>query len=125
MYKKSQFLILSGLFVILLVIFIYSLETDNTYIPILGDSYLLENIEFETCKVLKMSNGTQIENRLDFLSINIPIYCNNRNNQCVFSYQNITTIPPGGNYSLLNYTHFNYSLEINQSSKNINKKIIC
>lgn len=125
MAKKGQFLILSGLFILLLSIFIYSLETDNTYILNLKDSSIVENIQFETCKVLKMSNGTQIISREAILIQNIENYCFQRDVVCNLTLINNTIVPPFGNFSLLNYTHYNLSLEISQGSKNYNSQFKC
>ena len=125
MEKKGQFLILSGFFILLLTIFIYSLETDNTYIVNLRDSNLVDNIELETCNILKISNGTQIEQRISNITNFVSIYCYQRDIICNLNIINNTQIPPSGNYSLLNYTHYNLTLEILQSTKNYNSQFNC
>lgn len=125
MKKKGQFLILSGMFIILLSIFIYSLETDNYYKVNLKDSNVVENIQSQTCNVLKLSNGSQLFNRKDQIIQIVEEYCLQRNIYCSLSIVNNTIIPPLGNFTLLNYTHYNLSLELMNSTKNYNSSFIC
>jgi len=107
---KSQFLIFSGLFFILLLIFFYSLGTENSYITKKSKFNLLDNIIYETCEIGKNSNGSLIDQRYSNFTLNIENYCLEYNYNCSLSIINNSQIPPNGNWSLLNYTHYNYSI---------------
>jgi len=108
--KKSQFLILSALYLILLILFSYSLETQNDYITKNTKNLLLNNLIYETCQIGKLSNGSFIDSRLSNFSVDVNNYCDGFGYNCSLSIINNTQIPPGGNYSKLNYTHYNYSI---------------
>lgn len=107
--KKSQVLVFSAMFLILLIIFIYSLENQNSYKPDFRKSTILENIKFETCQVGKMSNGSYLDSRFVSFSQNVSNYCTYFDNSCT-----LTITKEGGaptNLSLLNYTHYSYSID--------------
>lgn len=106
--KKGQFLIISSLFLILLLIFIYSLETENFYIGETSKISLLDNAIYETCYIGKNSNGTYIENRYLNFSGELSAYCLNMGYVCNLTIVNNTVIP--SNESLINYTLFDYSI---------------
>lgn len=108
--KKSQFLILSTLFLLLLLIFSYSLGTENSYITKKSKFNLLDNIIYETCQIGRNSNGTFIDSRYSNFTLDVKNYCQEFNYNCTLSIINNTAIPPLGNWSLLNYTHYNYSI---------------
>ena len=108
--KKSQLLILSGMLLFLLLIFIYYIETENSYITKSSQDSILNNIIYETCIIGKNSNGSQIDSRYRAFSGNVSQYCNSNNNYCNLIINNNTAIPPLGNWSKLNYTHYDYSI---------------
>ena len=108
--KKSQAFIISAMFLFLLMIFIYSQETQNTYIVKSGEYNLVKNIIYETCYIGTTSNGSFIDNRYSTFKNNIYSHCQNIEKICNLTITNNTQIPPLGNYSLLNYTHYNYHL---------------
>jgi hypothetical protein len=106
--KKSQFMILSMSFLILLLFFSYSLETQNTYIVKSSKHSILNNIIEETCYIGKNSNGSNIESRYSNFTIDVKNYCNNINYICNLTITNNTVLP--SNESLINYTLFDYNI---------------
>lgn len=112
--NKSQFLVFSAMFIFLLLIFIYSLETDNTYIVKNSKFNLIENIIYETCQVGKNSNGSYIDSRYSNFTNDVETYCLDLDYNCTLTIVNNTIIPPDSNWSKLNYTHYDYSLDITQ-----------
>jgi len=121
--KKSQLLILSGLVLISLLIFSYSLETQNDYISKNSGNNILENIIFETCSIGKLSNGTFINQRYENYTIDIKNYCKEFNYSCLL---NITNSYNETNLSILNYKNYSYHLKFNSSNKYIlNKNFSC
>jgi hypothetical protein len=117
--RKSQFFILSGIVLILGLIFIYSLETSNIYIDNSDDSNRLPNIFSEVCFVAKMSNGTSIDTNLNNTKNELNSFCSNSGlYNCNFSFTKSASAP--ANVSLLNYTH--YTFEINFTSNSIEYK---
>lgn len=111
--KKSQFFILSFLFLMLLLVFISSLETKNTYIIKGTENDIVENIVYETCMIARMSNGTYIENRFVEFSNDVSGYCNGKGIYCLLNITNNTQIPT--NLSKINYTLFDYNIQLNTS----------
>lgn len=111
--KKGQLLILSGLFMILILIFSYSVETDNTYIVKNSKYNLLENIMHETCKVGMLSNGTYIATRYASYESLVENYCISVGAICNLTITNNTIIPT--NNSLVNYTLYDYEISYEQS----------
>lgn len=123
--KKAQFFILSGMLLFLLLFFIYSLETDNSYIVKFSKNSILDNIVYETCIIGKNSNGTQIDGRFDSYELNVLNYCISRGLSCNLTIINNTQIPPLGNWSLLNYTHYNYNIDYNSDNFNVSFDFNC
>jgi len=109
--KKSQFLVISSLFLFLLIIFTYSFGTENSYIIKKSKFNLLNNVISETCMVGKLSNGTNIEPRFSNLTLSFKNYCWDLGYDCKLEIVNNTQIPPSGDWTLLNYTHFNYFID--------------
>ncbi len=120
--KKSQLFIVSGLFILLAAIFIYSLETDNTYISDFGDNSILRNIISEMCLIGENSNSSNIVSRHNNFVLNIANYCNSFGNNCDLEY---SYTAPGGNMSLLNYTHFIYNISYNWGMMNYEGSFVC
>ena len=108
--KKSQFLIISFMFILLLLLFIYSLETDNTYIPSNWENTIVLSFIEQTCYLGKMVNGTYINQTYVELTQFVSSYCDEKIFDCELVIQNNTLIPPQGNFSLLNYTHYDYTV---------------
>lgn len=121
--KKSQFMIFSITFFILLFMFIYSQETENDYISKSSKTSILSNIVYETCQVGKMSNGSYIDSRFGNFSQSISNYCTS------FSYTcNLTILKSAGapsNLSLLNYTFYNFSLNYKNNGFNYTSNFTC
>jgi hypothetical protein len=109
--KKSQILILSSLILMSFLIFIYYSETENIYIKEKGDLYLLNNIIYETCKVGKLSNGTNLDPRFQNITLEINNYCNSFGNLCILNIVKKATAPT--NDSLLTYNDYDYSINFN------------
>ena len=113
--KSGQLLIFSGMFLILLLVFSYSLETQNSYKAYSSNLGITNNIVHETCQVGKLSNGSNLDSRYSSFVSSVDSYCD------IFSYNcSLTITKQGGaptNLTLLNYTHYDYSL--NYSSDKI------
>ena len=105
------------------LVFIYSLETENSYNVNQTKFNILKNINYETCMVGKLSNGTNIENRFNQFSINIYNYCSNLNILCNLTIIKKSSAPT--NLSLLNYTHFNYSIDYSNNNYKFKGDLIC
>jgi hypothetical protein len=123
--NKGQFLIFSGLFVFLLLIFIYSIETPNSYIVNSSKFNLIDNIIYETCQVGKISNGSYIDQRYSNFSIDVNNYCIGFGYNCSLSIINNTAIPPESNWSKLNYSHYNYALVYSAKGLNYTTDFDC
>lgn len=121
--KKGQFVIMSSAFLVLLLIFSYSLETQNSYIIKSSKNKLLNNIIYETCFLGKMSNGSQIDSRFSQLEIDIDSYCQGFGNVCNLNISKVDTAP--SNLSLLNYTHYTYELNYSNSGYSFNSSFTC
>jgi len=108
--KKSQLLVLSGLILILSLVFIYSLETGNNYIRQSGEIHIVNNVISEVCNLGKMSNGTNIDVRYQDVVLEIDEYCDLYDFYCNVSIVKKPTAPI--NLSLLNYTHYDYNVSL-------------
>ena len=73
--KKSQFFIFIGFLFLSLLVFIYSIETQNNYIVKSTNYNLLDNILFEVCQLGTNSNATNIESRYSNLTFDVFNYC--------------------------------------------------
>jgi len=113
------------MFLFLIVLFIYSIETENFYITKFSKNTILDNIVYETCIVGKNSNGTQINNRFKMFANNVSDYCNESGNYCDLIIINNTAIPPLGNWSLLNYTHYDYHIDYKWRGLNTSLDFVC
>ena len=109
--KKSQFFILSGLFFLSLIIFIYSIETENNYIIESTNYNLLDNILYEACQIGIKSNATNIASRYSIFTAEVLSYCGDFGDVCNLSITLKSDMPPGGNMSLLNYTQYDYFVD--------------
>lgn len=122
-HKKSQLFILSALLLILLLIFTYSLETDNTYIVKTSKYNLLNNIQYETCMIGKTSQGSNITSRYSSYEINVENYCTNLNHICDLTISNNTVLP--SNTSLIDYTMFDYHIKYEMSNFHYDQNFTC
>jgi len=113
------------MFLFLIILFIYSLETDNFYITKFSKNTILDNIIYETCVIGRNSNGTQIDQRLKMFVNNVSNYCGERGSYCELLITNNTPIPPSGNWSLLNYTHYDYHIDYNWKGLNTSLDFVC
>ena len=123
--KKGQFLIFSALFLFLLLLFIYSVETDNTYIENSGENKLILNIIEETCLVATLNNGTDLNASLYQFEIDVNDYCSQVKANCTITITNNSIIPPGGNWSDLNHTHYNYDINYSYGGLSFTQTIGC
>ena len=123
--KKSQLFILSAVVMILLLIYIYSQETENSYIVKNGQLSLIDNVIHETCQIGYLSNGSYIDQRYSNFTGEVSTYCSSFGYSCSLLITNNTQIPPSGNYSLLNYTHYNYSIDYEYRTLSISKNFTC
>ena len=108
--NKGQFFIASMIMFFLVIVFLYSLETENTYKSYSGKNDILNNLRYETCQVAQKSNGTYLDSRFNNLTAEIQAYCSGYQ----MMHCNLTITKSSGapsNLSLLNYTHYNYSLD--------------
>ncbi len=106
--KKGQLFLISSFLLLFAVLFIYSLETENAYIPSSEKNGILRNIVFESCVVGMNSNGTYIDLRYTQFKNNVSNYCSSLNYNC-----SLTITKQGGapsNLSNLNYTHYDYEI---------------
>lgn len=121
--KFGQFFILSGFFIMLSLLFIYSLETENYYIENLGESSLLSNIIYETCMVGKYSNGSYLDSRFFDFETRVESYCIESEINC-----NLSIIKQGGapsNLSLLDYSYYNYYINYTNKNFEYNSEFNC
>ena len=107
--KKSQFLILSIGFLIVLLIISYSVETQNTYIIKSSKYTILNNIVEEACYIGKNTNGSNLQSRYSNFTVDIENYCQNLGYSCNLSIQNNTALP--NNESQINYTLFDHYID--------------
>jgi hypothetical protein len=106
--KSGQIFVLSGFLLILSLVFIYSLETDNSYITDFTDSSIIENILYETCIIGQNSNGSQFDSRFSTYENHINLNCQNSHYNCLL---NITKQSGATtNLSLLAVTDFDFHL---------------
>ena len=89
---------MSATFFVLLLIFIYSLETTNSYKSVEGEIYLVENMIEETCNVGNFNEGESLYEILQQYSSDIEDYCEGRGKVC-----NINFIYEDNNQELDNY----------------------
>lgn len=121
--KKGQLFLLSSYLILFSIFFIYSLETENTYIVNSAKTGILNNVLYETCKVGKMSNGSYIDSRYSTFVSDVSSYCSNQGYNCTLSI-----VKQGGaptNLSNLNYTYYNYSLYYNNSGFIYSQNFTC
>lgn len=121
--KKSQLLIFSVVFILSLLLFTYSLETRNSYKSNSGEVNILENIEFEVCKVAKISNGESLDSRFSSFELDLSTYCSNYNFSCSLWVEKKSGAP--SNTSLLNYTHYTYWLNYTNNALEFEGKFNC
>ena len=118
--KKSQFFILSALFYILLLVFIYSLETENSYIVDSDRINLLDNIVYETCQLGYHSGTSEIDSRYGNFSANVSSYCTTLGYSCNLSISLNTASPP-----VYNYTTYDYSISYQKEGLLYSKTFTC
>lgn len=123
--KKGQFLIFSTLILLILLIFIYSIETDNSYIKNSAKNHILQNVVHETCMVARGLSGTELNASLYLFSSDVSSYCSEFGVTCNLTVVNNTAIPPSGDWDLLDYTHYDLSLVYNNSNLEFSQTILC
>jgi hypothetical protein len=123
--KKGQFAVMMGLLLFLLLYFIYSSETRNTYIYDFGEIHIVDNIKLEVCDVLYVSNGTQINSSIPLMESDVSTYCAGKGYSCTLQFINLTPVPPSGNWSLLNYTHYQMNVTIVSKLYTLQENFTC
>lgn len=121
-FKKSQFVIFSGLFLLSSLIFIYSLETQNNYISNFNEFNILHNIEIETCDIGKFSNGSFINSRFSNFTSYVYNYCDSFGYICIL---NISNTDMETNISILNYNNYSYNIVFNYNGYNYTGNFTC
>lgn len=123
--KKGQFMIFSALFLFLLLYFIYSLETVNPYKFENGDFIHIQGYQDEICFPLTQRNGSTLNTSIQVIENSIDSYCVYTGDECFFDIYNITSIPPSGNWSLLNISQFRIRFDINRSDLQLSNDFAC
>lgn len=114
---------MSTLLLSVLLLFIYYSGTENFYIVKKGEFNILENIQYETCKIGQFSNGSQIDLRFTNFTSEVFNYCQNLNYYCNLSIIKNATAPT--NLSLLNYTYYDYSINYSANKFKFNGSFNC
>jgi hypothetical protein len=123
--KKGQFLIFSALFLFLLLYFIYSLETVNTYKFENGDFIYIDEYKDKICTPLISRNGIDLNSTIPLIETSIYGYCSYAEIECNFIIYNITEVPPLGNWSLLTIDQFRVTFDFNQSYAQVTNDFNC
>lgn len=121
--KKSQVLVFSAMFLILLLLITYSIETRNSYKSYSSKSTIIENIKYESCQVGINSNGSFIDDRFSFFSGNLSQYCLEFDLNCTVSIVKKGDAP--SNLSLLNYTHYDFNISFESQNFNYSNAYNC
>jgi hypothetical protein len=121
--KSGQIFVLSGFLLILSLVFIYSLETDNSYIIDFSDSIIIENIIYETCVIGQNSNGSQFDSRFSAYETHVNLNCQNSHYTCLLNItkQSVATT----NLSLLDVTDFDFHLYFENQFINYSNIFTC
>lgn len=121
--KKSQILLISSSLILLSLLFIYSVETENYYITNFEKTNIVTNIELETCQISYNSNGSYLDERYLSFSNFVNSYCQTKPFTCNLTIQKQSSAPT--NLSLLNYTHFNKTFQFQSNTISHSQRIIC
>ena len=121
--KSGQLFIISSFLLLIGLVFIYSLETENSYIANFGESIIIENIIYETCELGYQSNGSYIETHFTNFQNLVNQNCLNKTYKCELTITKQLSAPT--NLSLLNFTHFNYNLKFTSNTLNYSNTITC
>jgi hypothetical protein len=121
--KSGQIFVLSGFLLILSLVFIYSLETDNSYITDFTDSIIIENIIYETCVIGQNSNGSQFDSRFLSFENHVNLNCQNNYYNCLLNITKQGSAPV--NLSLLTITDFDFHLIFENDFINYSNTFIC
>jgi len=108
--KKSQLMILSVLFLFVLMLYVYSTGTSNYYNIETRGFYIVNNIIYETCNIANNNIAENLSNRLESFENNISAYCREFNWKCDIDIINLSEIPPGGNWSKVNKSLYEFEL---------------
>ena len=121
--KKSQLFILSTFLLCILLLFIYSLETQKNYIVHLDKKSSVVSFQKEMCQVVKMSNGSNLAFRLENFSKSQEEFCNNIFGVC--KSELYLTQPLPSIQSLINSSYFLVELEISSQSFFLKRNFSC
>ena len=121
--NKSQLILLAGFLLLSLAFFIYSLETSNFYIESSRDSYQFSHYIFEFCTVAQNNNGTQLDTKMGEFETSFESFCLNSGYECNITIQKLPSAPV--NDSLLNYSHYNFTLDFESEDFSYKEGFIC
>lgn len=121
--RSGQLFIISSFLLILSLVFIYSQETQNSYIVHFTDSIIIEDIIYESCEIGYTSNGTFIESRFSSFENYINLDCQNNFYNCQLTITKQIAAPT--NLSLLDFTHFDFELSYDSQNVNYSNQYIC
>ena len=123
--RKGQFLILTSMILLITGIIIYSQETVNTYKNPNHDFYILDPLKKEVCGLVTVTNGTNLPIVTSQMETDTGEFCSKRGLYCNLTIINTTQVPFSGNWSMHNYTHYNYTLEVRSSYLNYSNTFTC
>lgn len=95
--KKSQLIIFSACFLFFLLIFIYHLETNNTYITKSSEVYIVENIIDQVCFFAKNTNSSAYYSYLEKMEDKTENFCIKEGFFCDLKILNLKNLPPTNN----------------------------
>ncbi len=123
--NKSQIIVLACAFLFLIFLYIYSLETMNSYINMPPKTTILQVVADEVCYLAYRSSGEDLDLRLKMVNSSLLEYCNSEGLLCSFDIIPYGEVPPLGNWSLLNYSYYNFSLFVSDSTFNFTREFKC
>lgn len=123
--KKGQFVILTSMILLVTGIIIYSQETVNTYKNPEHDFYILESLEKEVCALITITNGTNLPVVIPQMETDTGEFCSKRGLNCLLEIKNTTQVPFNGNWSMHNYSYYNYTLALQSNYLNYSNTFTC
>ena len=111
--KQSQIIIIAAFLVFSALLFLYSLETQNYYNTNSQKIDIDSTIHLLFCEHITQASGLNLNSSLVEFENSFEQYCNHIDSLTCNVNIIVSTNPPGGNFSLLNFTHLslNYSTQ--------------
>ena len=123
---KGQFIVVSVLFLLLLLLVIYSLGTQKPYIAYSGERHVLNNLLEEGCTLGNLSNGSYLDYRFSDFINHTTSYCSGLGYTCTFNISRPQSGPSyEDNLSQLSYLNFTYSLYFKGNVLTYNSSFTC